>query len=68
MSAPDQRPDNRSTAVRAAERIAAARAHLPATDNNGHPLPDQPRPVFRYGPDQLLDGVDTTEPDEPAQP
>lgn len=57
------RPDHRSSEHRAAERIAAARAHRPRVDNNGKPIPGQNMPVFRYGPDGLLDGVDT-EPDE----
>lgn len=57
------RPDHRSSEHRGAERIALARANRPAVDNNGKPLPDQPKRVFRYGADGLLDGVDT----EPEQ-
>lgn len=59
----EPRPDHRSPQYRGAERIALARANRPRVDSNGRPLPDQPKRVFRYGPDGLLDGVDT----EPEQ-
>lgn len=60
------RPDHRSPQHRAAERIALARANRPATDHNGHPLPGQPKRVFRYGHDGLLDGAEP-EPDDDGQ-
>lgn len=52
--------DNRAPEYRAAERIAAVRAHRPQVDANGRPLPNQPR-AFNYGPDSLLQSVTTTE-------
>lgn len=57
---PDTRPDHRGNDTKAAERIAAARAHRPAFDHNGRPT--GPPVVYRYGTDQLLDSIepDTT--------
>lgn len=51
------RPDHRSPAYQGAERIALARANRPAVDNNGKPLPDQPRRTFHYDSAGLLESV-----------
>lgn len=54
---PDTRPDHRSNDVKAAERIAAARAARPAADHNG--IPVGPPAVYRYDASGLFLGVET---------
>lgn len=60
------RPDHRSSEYRGAERIALARANRPRVDNNGKPLPDQPRRAFHYDSAGLLESV-TDQPDDDGQ-